>query len=164
MHLCPGSNGPSCARPSSDQVPAYLRQAESLCQQRGERLTALRRRVLELVCQKPSPVGAYGLLDELRKERRSAAPPTVYRVLDFLQQQGLIHRLATNNTFMACAHPQLPHAGVFLVCNRCEQVQELHTNAVSHVVGEIAQNQQFQVQQQTVEVSGLCRDCQQDHS
>ena len=107
---CPQSEIASCTLPSSEQVATFIDQAEQLCERRKLRFTALRKQVLELVCMAEQPVGAYHLLDELRASGRSAAPPTVYRALDFLLEQGLVHRLATNNTYLACAHPQHPHA------------------------------------------------------
>ena len=153
----------SCQQAASSQVPAYLDQAEAVCESRGERLTQLRKRVLELVCRSEHPVGAYALLDELKKEHDSAAPPTIYRALDFLMQQGLIHRLSTNNTFMACAHPQYPHNGVFLVCRDCEQVKELYTQDLSRKICDLANQDGFEVEQQVVEISGLCQQCKDKH-
>lgn len=140
-----------------------MQQAETLCQQRKLRFTELRRRVLELVCQTGQPVGAYALLDHLRQEGRSAAPPTVYRALDFLLQQGLVHRLSTNNTYLACAHPQQEHEGVFLVCSGCGHTQEVHTQGVFDVLKRNAKSFDFEVQHAAVEITGLCADCQQAH-
>lgn len=149
----------SCTRPSSEQVEYFLSQAESICDSRKQRFTALRRRVLELVCQSEHPVGAYTLLDALREEGRSAAPPTVYRALDFLQQQGLVHRLATNNTYLACAHPETRHEGFFLVCRHCGMTQEVHTLGVLNKVKSYASEFDFEIERAAVEVTGLCRDC-----
>ena len=112
------------------------------------------------MCRADQPVGAYQLLDELREQGRSAAPPTVYRALDFLLEQGLVHRLATNNTYLACAHPQKPHAAVFLVCSQCGHTQEVHTQGVINEVKQQADKFEFKVTHASVEVAGLCRSCQ----
>ena len=136
-----------------------MRQAENLCAERQQRFTELRRVVLELVCRADQPVGAYQLLDELRERGRSAAPPTVYRALDFLLQQGLVHRLASNNTYLACAHPQRPHASLFLVCRRCGRTQEVHTEGVIDAVKTRADEFGFSVEHASVEVGGLCQHC-----
>ena len=149
-----------CTRPSSEQVKHFLHQAEQLCVERKQRFTALRKRVLELVCQYSQPVGAYTLLDDLRDEGRSAAPPTVYRALDFLQQQGLVHRLASNNTYLACAHPQTQHEGLFLVCSSCGHTQEVHTQGMVNTLKQYASAFDFTVEHAVVEVAGLCRQCQ----
>jgi len=92
-----------------------LEQAALLCQQRGARLTELRRRVLEIIWNSPAPLGAYAILDILRDEGRPGAPPTVYRALDFLLEQGLIHRLASLNVFTGCRQPGSHHGGQFLI-------------------------------------------------
>lgn len=150
----------SCTRPSSEQVQHFLRQAEQLCAERKQRFTDLRKQVLELVCRYSQPVGAYTLLDDLREEGRSAAPPTIYRALDFLQQQGLVHRLASNNTYLACAHPQVHHEGLFLVCRACGHTQEIHTQGMVDTAKRHARKFDFQVEHAAVEVTGLCIQCQ----
>ena len=73
-----------------------LSSAEDLCSKRGVRLTAIRKRVLELVWASHQPLGAYAILDKLTAEGHKPAPPTVYRALEFLLEQGLIHMLEYN--------------------------------------------------------------------
>ena len=161
---CTHTGETSCTRPSAEQVSHFLHQAERLCTSRKQRFTELRKRVLELVCKYTQPVGAYTLLDDLRAEGRSAAPPTIYRALDFLQQQGLVHRLATNNTYLACAHPQTEHEGFFLVCSACGTTQEVHTQDIVKAVRTYASEFEFAVDRVSVEVTGLCRNCREsDH-
>jgi len=156
---CSHSENASCTLPSSDQVAVFLDQARNLCDRRNQRFTKLRKQVLELVCKAEQPVGAYHLLDELRQSGRSAAPPTVYRALDFLLEQGLIHRLATNNTYLACAHPQHPHAAVFLVCSACGHTREVHTGGVIAELRQHAERFDFAIKHASVEVTGLCYHC-----
>ena len=156
---CTHSDIASCNLPSSEQVANFLDQAEALCDKRKLRFTKLRKQVLELVCKAEQPVGAYHLLDELRQSGRSAAPPTVYRALDFLLEQGLVHRLATNNTYLACAHPQHPHAAVFLVCSHCGHTQEVHTASVIDQLRQQADEFDFAITHASVEVTGLCSHC-----
>jgi Fur family zinc uptake transcriptional regulator len=154
----------SCVRPSHKQVEDFLQQAEGLCQKRNQRFTELRKQVLSLVCQSQQPIGAYALLDLMKEAGRSAAPPTVYRALEFLQEQGLVHRLASNNTYLACAHPQHQHEAVFLVCKRCGSTRELHTSGIYHAVEAMAEKVGFSVEHASVEVIGLCVNCQPDQS
>ena len=156
---CTHSDTASCTLPSSEQVAVFLDQAADLCDSRNLRFTRLRKQVLELVCRAEQPVGAYQLLDELRAAGRSAAPPTVYRALDFLLEQGLVHRLATNNTYLACAHPQHPHAAVFLVCSQCGQTQEVHGEGVIAELGQRAEQFDFEITHAAVEVTGICSRC-----
>jgi Fur family zinc uptake transcriptional regulator len=156
---CTHSRLASCTRPSSEQVGVFIEQARALCDRRNLRFTELRRQVLELVCRAGQPVGAYQLLDALRAAGRSAAPPTVYRALDFLLEQGLIHRLATTNTYLACAHPPHAHAAVFLVCSHCGHTQEVHTDGVIDELRQQAQAFKFAIRHTAVEATGICRRC-----
>ena len=156
---CPHSETTSCMQPSSQQVAALLRQAEALCAARKLRFTALRRQVLSLICRARQPQGAYQLLEQLQASGRSAAPPTVYRALDFLLEQGLIHRLASNNTYLACVHPDHPHESVFLVCRHCGDTRELHTRGVNRALRQRAAEQDFAIEHLAVEISGACRRC-----
>ena len=159
-HECRHRGDTSCAQPSYQQVEDFLLQAETLCCKRKQRFTDLRKQVLSLVCRSEQPLGAYALLDLMKDSGRSAAPPTVYRALDFLQEQGFVHRLASNNTYLACAHPQHQHEAVFLVCTQCGYTQELHTDGIYRAVESRAKKVDFQVQHTSVEVAGLCAHCQ----
>lgn len=150
--------------PSSDPRPSAadacaLEAAVSLCAARGQNLTELRRRVLEIICGAGRPIGAYAILDRLRADGRSGAPPTVYRTLDFLLEQGLVHRLASLNAFVACCHPAERHGGQFLICEACGRVGELDSRAVETAIAAAAAAQRFAVSAQTVEVLGRCADC-----
>ena len=142
-----------------DCVRDALAAAELACQAQGARLTAIRRRVLELVWASHAPVGAYGLLDRLSADGIKAVPPTVYRALDFLLEQGLVHRLERLNAYVGCSHQHGPHAAQFLICTGCGRVAELDDSGVSSALLRSAKSRGFTVNQQTVEVEGLCGDC-----
>lgn len=146
-----------------DAEPA-LTQAEVLCQQRGVRLTVLRRRVLEIIWSHVKPIGAYAILDTLRADGRQGAPPTVYRALEFLLEQGLIHRLTSLNGFAGCRQPGQRHEGQFLICQGCGHVNELRSPAVEDLLRAEAASCQFEVLTPIVEVLGRCSDCQQGTS
>ena len=99
--------------------------ADALCARQGVRLTELRRRVLELVWQSHKPLGAYDILAVLSETDGRRAPPTVYRALDFLQENGLVHRIASLNAFVGCNNPEHSHQGQFLICRTCHTAIEL---------------------------------------
>ncbi len=136
-----------------------LIQAENQCRQRGSRLTELRRRVLEIIWNSPTPLGAYAILDVLRADGRPGAPPTVYRALDFLLGEGLIHRLASLNVFTGCRQPGHEHGGQFLICRDCGQVDELGNQAVDDLLRAEAETRNFEMLAQMVEILGRCPDC-----
>jgi len=141
-------------------VAQALTRAEQLCQQRGARLTPQRRRILELVWQTHRPVGAYDLLQQLQREMR-AAPPTVYRALDFLQQQGLVHRLASINAYVGCSLPDRPHDAYFFICRSCRGMTPLRQEGLTATIRRQAAALDFRIEQETVEILGLCPQCRQ---
>jgi Fur family zinc uptake transcriptional regulator len=154
---------PLASRPHDHSrcVSHALAEAESICTRQGLRLTALRKRVLELVWQSHKPLGAYDILAVLSdQDGRRAAPPTVYRALDFLLENGLVHRIASLNAFVGCSHPAHTHQGQFLICRSCHAAIELEHAAISEAIVGGAQSVGFVVEGQTVEVLGLCAGCQ----
>ena len=137
-----------------------LSQAEELCQQRNVRLTPQRLEVLRLMTQQPGAISAYDLLDLLRVSEPQAKPPTVYRALDFLLENGLVHRISSLNAFIGCNHPEHAHQGQFLICRACHAAIELEQKSISDAIIASAQDVGFVVEGQTVEVIGLCSGCQ----
>jgi Fur family zinc uptake transcriptional regulator len=155
-------NTPLASRPHdhSHCVHSALAEADTLCARQGLRLTALRRRVLELVWASHKPLGAYDILAVLsEQDGRRAAPPTVYRALDFLLENNLVHRIASLNAFIGCNHPEHAHQGQFLICRECHVAIELEQKVISEAIVLSALNVGFAVEGQTVEVVGLCAGC-----
>ncbi len=150
---------PAPAHDHGGCVRAALDAAEEHCVRHGARLTALRRRVLELVWNGHAPVGAYALLDALKTEGHSAAPPTVYRALEFLIEQGLVHRVESLNAYVGCPRPEARHAAMLLLCTGCGRAAELDETQVGETLRRAADQQGFTVARQTIEVEGLCPDC-----
>jgi Fur family zinc uptake transcriptional regulator len=160
-------------RPMSEKVAAFpapghdhrqcvatlLAAAERLCNARKARLTEGRRRVLEIVAASHSAIGAYDIIDRLAERGRRAAPVTVYRALDFLIDQGLVHRLASVNAYVACARPSDDHGAQFLICKRCRAVAEISSAAVDHAIVDGAGAAGFDISAPVVEVAGLCLNC-----
>ncbi|HYM01574.1 MAG TPA: Fur family transcriptional regulator [Stellaceae bacterium] len=141
-------------------IEAALDRAGQLCAERGARLTELRRRVLKLVWRGHEPVGAYALLAALRRSHAGAAPPTVYRALDFLIEHRLIHRIESLNAYVGCSRPEQPHVSQFLICGKCSVAAELDDPAIARAVMHGAADLGFAVERQTIEVSGVCPTCQ----
>lgn len=146
-------------------ITTALATAEDLCQRRGARLTAQRRRVLELIWQEHAPVGAYDLMARLSAlEGGNVAPPTVYRALDFLFAHGLIHRIESLNAYIGCACPGERHAGHFLICRRCHLAAEMSDEGLSAALVKSAEGRGFTVERETVELCGLCPECRESES
>lgn len=141
-------------------VESALQEAETYCRDRGVRLTPLRHRVLELIWANHRPVGAYDLLQQLTQEGRKAAPPTVYRSLDFLLENGLIHRINSLNAFVGCDHPGPDHTAQFFICNVCGQAAELDDTKVDSAIDRHAKQMGFNIENRSIEICGTCEHCQ----
>lgn len=152
---------PTCTDPRHHVHHArdYVREVERACEERGLRLTALRADVLRLVAEAGQPVKAYDLLARISESKASSAPPTVYRALDFLLENGFIHRLDSINAFVACHHPSVRHTVPFLICDRCHAAIEMEDEQIGHQLDERARALGFTPQAQTLEVHGLCANC-----
>ncbi len=148
------------------QTMALLDRAEAICSRRGIRLTDVRRHVLGLVLDSSRPAGAYDMLDKLRQNHRGAAPPTIYRALDFLLEQGLIHKVERISAFVGCVHgikdeedEAHHHAVQFLICTRCHRVTELNEHDIGQALVRAASGAGFRLQGSTVEAEGVCAGC-----
>lgn len=143
-----------------EAIEAQLDAAAAECARNGAQLTELRRRVLGLILESDGPVTAYRLLDRLKEFRRGAAPPTIYRALDFLMDQKLVHRIERLNAFVSCtgaAHHG--HAVQFLICRACGTVAEIEDDAVSRALAQAASRVGFRPGSAVVEVEGVCAAC-----
>lgn len=151
----PHSHGHDHAACISDALSA----AESHCSNTGARLTPIRRRVLELIWQSHKPAGAYDLLAQLGGDGQKVAPPTVYRALDFLVEQGLVHRVESLNAFIGCTAPGHAVQQEIFICRQCGTAIEINDPELGTRIQQDARALGFQVERQTIEVVGVCRDC-----
>ncbi|EIT69010.1 MULTISPECIES: Fur family transcriptional regulator [Hydrocarboniphaga] len=144
----------------SDLAAPLLRRAEKRCAEAGEQLTPARiNAYAELVAQGRA-VSAYELLALLEtREGRKLAPLTVYRQLEFLTRVGLVHRLASTQSFLVCEHPDHPHEGLYLVCSSCGRADELESDSLTQLIGKAAKSRGFKSEKRIVEVQGTCHDC-----
>ena len=134
--------------------------AEAICAARAERLTPMRRRVLQALLASHAPLGAYELIDRLSVRGQRVAPITVYRALDFLRAQGLAHRIESRNAFIACVHDH--DSGdpvVFLICEKCGAVGEAASAAVADTIKSASRAAGFTPKTPVIEISGICAHC-----
>ena len=137
-----------------------LKTAEDVCQQQGGRLTELRRTVLELVWNSHEPVKAYDLLERLKQVHPGSQPPTVYRALDFLRDNGLIHKIESLNAYLGCGEPQQKHHGHFLICQDCGAVAEVFDKKIQQELERLASGIDFKINHTMLEIQGSCSNCQ----
>jgi Fur family transcriptional regulator, zinc uptake regulator len=117
--------------------------------------------VLQALLSSHRPLGAYEVIDELAKAMPRPAPITVYRALDFLMENALVHRIESRNAYLACAHDH-DAAGMaaFLICERCGSVGEIPAMPVAQSINTAARATGFAPKLSVVEITGTCVHCQ----
>lgn len=171
-------------------VTERLVAAKEHCRLSGARFTPLRQQIYQLVLEADQPVGAYDLITQLQQMRlsethdsdtlkmpssqkqlsekqsakkrtpKNVAPPTVYRSLEFLLSEGLIHQLTSINAYVPCCHPRAQHTAAFLICDQCQRVQECSSVPVQEMMSFAEQDVGFIVERSVIELSGRCQVCQ----
>ena len=137
-----------------------LAQAEKLCAQRNVRLTPQRLEVLRLLSLQQGAISAYDLLDLLRASEPQAKPPTVYRALDFLLEQGFVHKVESANSYVLChLFDQPTHTSAMFICDRCGSVKEEGAEGVEDIMHTLAAKMGFALRHNVIEAHGLCGDC-----
>src|ERR1700709_2928127 len=138
-----------------------LLHAEQVCEGRARKFTPIRRQVLQALLASHRPLGAYEVIDELAKSMPRPAPITVYRALDFLMENGLVHRIESRNAWLACAHDHDQTAmGAVLICERCGSVGEIPALPVAQSLNAAARASGFAPKMSVVEITGTCAHCQ----
>lgn len=142
-----------------------LEAAEARARDAGERMTAPRRRVLSLLLESGEPVKAYDLIARFGEDGQAAKPPTVYRALEFLERQGMAHRIASISAYVACAghvgadhEAQASHAAAFLICDCCGAAEEARWDLSAQRDAAAAQHG-YRLERLSVEAHGLCAAC-----
>jgi Fur family zinc uptake transcriptional regulator len=134
--------------------------AEARCHERGARLTPIRHDVLAALLASHQPLGAYEIMERVSPKGPRPAPITIYRALEFLRENGLVHRIESRNAFVACVHT---HGDgdlvVFLICERCGTVGEASSAPVATTLRSAARAVGFTPKSPVIEISGICTHC-----
>ncbi len=142
-------------------IVSALQSAQEVCSRNAVKFTQLRKQVFELIWRSHQPLGAYRIMELLAESTtRRVAPPTVYRALEFLQEQGLVHKINSLNAFIGCPHPGHTHESCFLLCKACGNAMECDQTDILNAINRTAHASQFAMQTAAIEIVGLCQKCQ----
>ncbi|MDP3854140.1 Fur family transcriptional regulator [Phenylobacterium sp.] len=131
--------------------------AENRCTATQERLTAPRRRVLELLLESNAPQKAYDLIAAFGAQGEPAKPPTVYRALEFLERLGFAHRIESLNAYVPCRIDGQSHRAAFLICDCCGAAEEFEPDFTAQLAA--ARKAGYEVASITLEARGRCAAC-----
>jgi Fur family zinc uptake transcriptional regulator len=146
------------------QLNSIMDKAQHICAHSGGRLTEKRKRILELLLISSTPLSAYEVADAYNKTAEASMPPmSVYRILDFLESEQLVHKLSSANKYVACSHIACSHAHEipqFLMCGKCQSVKEI---AISKsIIDELDQQVTgagYKLMNSQLELQCLCDNC-----
>lgn len=144
---------------NKSEIKKLLKSAESQCAENGGRFTDSRRFVLEIIAGHKTPIGAYDILAKLGEYIENPKPPTAYRAIEFLQDQGLIHRIESLNAYVIC-HADHKHTGSqFMICDDCGKVIETHLCKLPDALAKKTTDEGFHLTRWNTEIHGTCREC-----
>ena len=113
--------------------------------------------MVEILIRDHKPLAAYEILDALSKEGFSSSPPIAYRVLDFLIEKGLVHKIQGLNSFIACAYAGCVHIPAFVICRKCENVAEIRGE--ENIPKASSSSLGFKIENAMIEILGICSTC-----
>ncbi|MEE9451796.1 MAG: transcriptional repressor [Gammaproteobacteria bacterium] len=141
------------------KVSNQMGQIKRYCEQKGIKLTPLREEILLIMYQFGQIITAYEILRQLREARPNAEPPTVYRVLEYFQGTSVIHRIASKNAYLCCINPDELHRGQLLLCDICDEANEVFNSGLIQAVTDCSSRYGFQFRDGLMEIHGVCAKC-----
>ncbi len=140
---------------------AWIAHVEAACRDRGLQMTALRRDVTAILANADQPLGAYAVIQKLSDaQHRAVAPPTVYRTLDFLVENGFVVKIESRQAFVRCDHDHdHDRHGLLFSCAKCGRAQEVESDGVEREVAALAMRLAFSIDRKVLEIEGVCGSC-----
>jgi len=141
--------------------------ATQKCKAHGVPITRARVNLFSVLLASDKALSAYELADLYEEAFLKPIPAvTVYRVLDFLQDRYLVHKLETANKFVACSQLDCDHAQLasqFLICNQCLTVKELDMcQEKFEELKEVIEEAGFHLDTRQLEMNCVCTACHTD--
>lgn len=149
---------------NKQQLKKVMSRAQDICAHSGGRLTDKRKRILEILLLSNIPLSAYEVADAYNKSSENVMPAmSVYRMLDFLESEKLVHKLSSTNKYVACSHIACDHIHEipqFLICGKCQTVKEIGIS--KHIVEELdalIEKADYRLINPQLELQCLCKAC-----
>lgn len=150
---------------TSNKTDKTIKRASEKCMKSGTKLTDKRTQLLDILLQSESPLSAYEIVDRYNEKADKSMPPmSAYRILEFLESEQLVHKLSSENKYVACAHIMCcPDHKVsqFLICRSCHKVKEI---TIEHdVIDSLKKSVSeagYKLMNSQLELDCLCDDCQ----
>jgi len=147
---------------SASELNASIHKVEEICKSNKLGFTDIRKQVFEIIVKNNKPIKAYEILDKISNtNNKPSHPPTVYRAIDFLKENGFVHKLNSINSFVGCFHPKAHKECYFLICKKCNIYQECCDDNLKDRISKTAIHNNFVISNTTLEIEGHCLYCSQ---
>ena len=145
-------------------IQQIIEHAQEVCLINGLRLTKKRRQVLLALLASPKALSAYEIRDVCKTDSGDLLPPmSIYRILEFLQEAGFVHKLNISNRYTACTHITCDHEHLFsqfLICIKCQLVTEINIPDMTITnMRNDAESAGFALESPQLEINGVCHTC-----
>lgn len=147
---------------SCDHCPHHsaVEFAQEAAVRSGLRWSETRTQVYQTLLMAHRPLTAYELLNLVsQKYERSTKPASVYRSLEALMDIGVVAKIESANSFIACQNPENSHQHIFLICEQCGKIDEIADHGMSKQLLKEASSMGFHAKRQILELHGLCGAC-----
>ncbi|MDC0535217.1 transcriptional repressor [Francisellaceae bacterium] len=124
-------------------------------------VTDLRKDILSALWYSNKPLKAYSILNTLKQIRPTAKPPTVYRVLDYLVKEDVVHRIEATQSYVLCTDHTCHETSkqILMICNQCEGIQEISDIDTQNALESISKTNNFEISSSVIELYGICKLC-----
>lgn len=123
------------------------------------RISIARKAVVSIFSEARTPLAAEDIAKKLSKKGVTVNKTTVYREIDFLVAQHIIHEVRLRDRKIRFELSCLPHHH-HLVCLSCGDIDDFHMEQELRSAEQIIkQTKRFKVQNHSLEFFGLCAKC-----
>lgn len=147
-----------------NNVNAIITYAEQHCKKHSMCLTTQRKQVLISLAQSTTALTVYKIIALYKQLFNENIPAmSVYRILEFLENEKFIHKLQLTNKYIICTHSAADHdhhKSQFLICSICDLVKEI--NLEKSLISKIKQGMNtadFILSNTQLEIHCICNAC-----
>lgn len=150
---------------TNTKLNKIIDKAENSCLKSGGKLTPKRKSILTMLLMAEMPLSAYEIAEHYKDALKETIPVmSVYRMLKFLAEENLVHKLSLTNKYIACSHISCEHSHEipqFLICDECHNVREVGIKKdIIDALQNSVKEADFYLNSPQLELHGTCKNCQ----
>lgn len=138
--------------------PTKIKELESICREKSLRLTQQKRTVLEEIVSRHDHPTADLVLAEVRKKIPDISRATVYRILEFFVQEGVIQKICHPGS--AAHYDARTEQHHHVVCRECSKVMDVEVPKLDEIDLPDKEKNGFKIECHSVYFRGICPNCQ----